>query len=108
MVTYEVTALVRLDLAAAYEQYMRERHVPDVLATGTFAAASFGRSGPGRYRVRYEAHSRDDLDRYLAAQAPRLRAHVVQRFPEGVELSREEWTVLASWPTVSRSAPEES
>jgi len=98
MVTYEVTATVREDLCAAYERYMRERHVPDLLATGAFLGASFGRSSPGRYRMRYEARSRADLDRYLREDAPRLRDHVNEVFPEGVSLAREEWTVLARWP----------
>jgi len=98
MVTYEVTSTVRADLCEAYERYMRERHVPDLLATGVFAGASFGRSAPGRYRTRYEARTRADLDRYLAEHAARLRAHVKELFPEGIELAREEWTVLEAWP----------
>ena len=57
MVTYEVTAEVRTDLDAAYESYMRERHVPDVLATGHFLAANLARSAPGRFRIRYEARA---------------------------------------------------
>ena len=98
MVTYEITATVPTGLCAAYEQYMQARHIPDVLATGAFAAASLGRAGPGRYRVRYEAHDRAALDRYLAEDAPRLRAHFAESLPAGVELTREEWTVLATWP----------
>ena len=97
MVTYEITAMVRPELAPAYERYMRERHIPDLLATGAFAAASFGRSEPGRYRVRYEAHSREALERYLAEHAPRLRADLQRQFPDGVDLTRDEWTVLQLW-----------
>jgi hypothetical protein len=98
MVTYEITATVRADLCEAYERYMRERHIPDLLETGSFAGASFSRSAPGRYRVRYEAHDRAALERYLAEHAPRLRRHMTESFPEGVEISREEWDVLAIWP----------
>ena len=98
IVTYEVTATVRADLSEAYERYMRERHIPDVLATGAFVGASFSRSAPGRYRVRYEAHGREALDGYLADHAPRLRQHFADTLPDGVTLSREEWDVLAAWP----------
>ena len=98
MVTYEITAAVRPDLCEAYERYMRERHIPDLLETGAFAGASLSRSSPGRYRIRYEAHSRDALDRYLTEHAPRLRRHFAETFADGVELAREEWSVLASWP----------
>jgi len=98
MVTYEITATVRAELCAAYERYMRERHIPDLLETGAFAGASLSRSAPGRYRIRYEAHSRAALDDYISAHAPRLRRHFAETFPAGVELTREEWAVLASWP----------
>jgi hypothetical protein len=100
MVTYEITATVRADLVSVYELFMRERHIPDLLATGHFEAASLGRSGPGRYRIRYEARTRESLDRYLAEDAPRLRAHLQSEFPDGIEVAREEWEIVESWPRV--------
>ena len=98
MIAYEVTATVRQDLCDSYERYMREHHVDEVLATGAFAGASFGRSSPGRYRIRYDAHDRASLDRYLAEHAARLRGAMARAFPAGVEYAREEWTELAAWP----------
>ena len=98
IVTYEITAEVREDLVPSYEAYMRGTHVPDLLATGHFVAASFGRAAPGRYRIRYEARDATALQCYLADHAPRLRAHFDGRFPEGIRLSREVWTVLEQWP----------
>lgn len=106
MVTYEITAAVRADLCETYERYMSERHIPDLLETGAFAGASLSRSAPGRYRIRYEARSRAALDRYLAEHAPRLRQHFAESFPAGVELAREEWSLLASWPRSRESAVE--
>lgn len=96
-VTYEITAIVRPDLRDAYEEYMLGRHIPDLLETGAFAAASIGRSTPGRYRVRYEAFSREALDGYLATHAAGLREHFAATFPEGIEVAREEWTLLSAW-----------
>lgn len=98
MLTYEITATVRPDLCDTYERYMRERHIPDLMQTRAFVAASFSRSAAGRYRIRYEARSREKLDGYLSAHAPRLRQHFTETFPEGIELSREEWTLVESWP----------
>jgi hypothetical protein len=98
MVTYEITATVRADLCDAYEKYMTERHIPDVLDTGAFAGASFSRTAPGHYRIRYEAHSRVALDRYLKDSAQALRAHFTETFPDGVQLTRQEWDILATWP----------
>ena len=97
MVTYEVTAVVRPDLAGAYETYMR-RHVVDVLATGRFFAASFARSTENRYRTRYHARDQESLDRYLAEDTARLRADFAKHFPSGVELSREIWQAIEVWP----------
>ena len=104
MVTYEVTAAVRPELAGAYERFMREQHIPDLLATGAFVAASFSRSAPGRYRIRYEAADRATLDRYLAEHAPRLREDLLRHFPSGVDLSREVWEVLAVLPPHAQTA----
>jgi hypothetical protein len=99
MLTYEITATARPDLCDAYERYMRDRHIPDLMRTGAFIAATFSRSAAGRYRIRYEARSREHLDAYLAQHAPRLRQHFNDTFPAGVELLREEWTVLEKWPS---------
>ena len=96
-VTYEITASVRPDLCGAYEDYMRDRHIPDLLATGAFAGATISRSAPGRYRVRYEAFSREALDGYLATHAAGLREHFATTFPEGIEVTREEWALLTEW-----------
>ncbi len=97
MVSYEVTAVVRADLADAYESYMR-RHIAHVLGTGKFRAATFARSGAGRYRTRYEAADQVSLDRYLAEDASALRADFSKHFPEGIELSREVWDTIEVWP----------
>lgn len=97
MVTYEITATVRSDLCAEYERFMSTRHIPDLMATGAFAGATLSRAAPGRYRARYEAHDGAALAGYLERDAPTLRRHFADAFPVGVELSREEWTVLASW-----------
>lgn len=97
MITYEITAQVRPDLIEKYEGYMLDRHIGDVLATGFFASATFSRSAEGRYRIRYEAVDQDSLDLYLNERAAELRKHFTDHFPEGIELTRENWSVLKSW-----------
>ena len=93
-VIYEITASVRNDLTEAFEKFLTNTHIPDLISTGAFTEAKFTRSTAGRYRIVYEARSRVALDSYLREQAPRLRKHVTETFPDGVELSREEWTLL--------------
>ena len=71
MVTYEITTVVEPQLAEAYEHYMRREHIPHLMATGCFVSASLARSSAGRYRIRYEAESQAELDRYLG-RTPRI------------------------------------
>lgn len=97
MVTYEVTTLVDPGQVEAYERYMRQRHIPDLLATGCFQEAVFTRAAVGRYRVRYEAPGEAALERYLAQHAPRLREEFASHFPGGVTVSREVWVALQRW-----------
>src|SRR5438309_11312001 len=94
MVTYEITAKVEPQLSVEYERYMADRQSPDLLATGYFASATFAKSGD-RYRIRYEAHSRESLDQYLKKDAERLRNDLKDHFPEGIEVSREFWDVIS-------------
>jgi hypothetical protein len=97
MIIYEVTAVVEAHLAEAYERYMRQHHIADVLASGCFQSADFASAAPRRYRMRYEASTDEDLERYLATHAARLREDAASRFPEGVVLSREVWTAIERW-----------
>ena len=101
MIIYEITAIVRTDLIEKYEKYMREQHIPDLLATGYFHGAKFTRSSENRYRIQYEANNRKALDEYLKTQAERLRADFLAHFGEGIEVSRENWEVLQNWWTDS-------
>jgi hypothetical protein len=91
MLIYEVTAVAAAGLSGDFERYMRGEHIRDVLATGYFTGAAFFRTSENRYCIRYDARSEEDLDRYLASDAPRLRADFLAHFPDGVEVSREIW-----------------
>ena len=97
MIIYEITATVRADLIEAYKKYMLEQHIPDLLATGFFSGARIARAGENRYRIQYEAHNQKALDEYLETEAVRLRADFLAHFPEGIELTRENWEVLQIW-----------
>lgn len=97
MVLYEVTVDVEPQLAEPFERYMRERHVPDIFATGCFRRIRFTRVSEGRFCTSYEAATQADLDRYLAEHAPRLRADFQEHVPAGARASREVRTVLQTW-----------
>jgi hypothetical protein len=97
MLIYEVTAVVAGAVREEFERFMAERHIPDVLATGKFAAAFFAGSD-GLYRIGYHCNSRDDLETYYAEHAAALRADVAERFPTGIELSRKELDIVKLFP----------
>ena len=97
MIIYEVTAIVEAPLVESYERYLRQQHIPDVLASGCFRSADLASATPGRYRIRYEASTGEDLERYLGTHAARLREDFGSHFPEGVVLAREMWTVIQRW-----------
>ena len=93
MLSYEVTIeLEDASLADALERYMLGKHLGEVLATGCFVAGRFESSAPGVYRSRYDVASQEDLDRYLAGHAPRLRGDFLEHFPAGVRVSRAVWS----------------
>jgi Domain of unknown function (DUF4286) len=97
MIAYEVAADVEPRLVAVYEQYMREKHIPEVLATGCFLSAAFARSSPDRYRASYMARTQADLDRYLEHHTAAMRSDFAAHFPEGVSLSREVRVIEERW-----------
>jgi len=97
MIIYEVTTTVATDAVPAYEAFMRERHILDVLATGCFVSASIACSLPGRYRICYVARDLDILDAYLATHASHLRSDLARHLGDKVEVSREVWTELQTW-----------
>ena len=94
MIIYEITAKVSVELIKDYEKYMREIHIPDLLRTEYFGKAYFTRSEENRYRVQYHAFNQKALDNYLEKDAPRLREHFTSHFPNGIELSRENWKII--------------
>ena len=101
MITYEVTAVVEERLTDRFERYMRQTHIPEVLATGCFQAAVFARASLGRYRTGYFAMTQADLDRYLESHTAGLWGDFAAHFPAGVSLSREVWVTLERWEGAS-------
>ena len=97
MLIYEVSGTVNPELVPEYERYMTERHIPDVLASGSFISAAIVRAGENRYRILYEVADDATLQRYLDEHAPALRSDFARHFPTGVQLSRDAWRVLQRW-----------
>jgi hypothetical protein len=100
MLIYEITATVDVELIADYEKYMTERHIPDLLATGHFAAAFFANNG-NVYRIGYHADTSEQFDEYIETHAERLRADFAEHFPNGVEVSRQVLEIVRLYPVAT-------
>jgi hypothetical protein len=57
----------------------------------------FSCASPGGFRTAYQANTQTDLDRYVQDHAPRFRAEFLERFPEGVHITRETWVQREVW-----------
>ena len=97
MLSYEVRVDVREDLMPDFERYMTGKHLPEILATGCFEAIHFEFLDGGVFRTRYQAASREDLNRYLRDHAPHFREDFAATLPEGCTVSREVWDALKSF-----------
>jgi hypothetical protein len=97
MVRYEVTLEVAPARAAELEAYMRQRHIPEILATGCFVAIRFERISPTRVRTCYEADSAAQLERYLRDHAGHFRADFRATMGDAAVPSRETWAEVESW-----------
>jgi hypothetical protein len=110
MISYEVTARLDAQIAGDYERYLRDVHIPDLMATGCFVEAAFARqeavdsvndsSSPTAsvcFRSSYVASDEAALQRYFREHADRLRGDALARFPSGLQLTREQWSVMERW-----------
>lgn len=78
MLLYNVTVGVDRDAEEEWLQYMREKHIKDVMSTGLFVSSKMYRvlhdedEGTISYSVQYFARTIEDVNRYLKQYAPVL------------------------------------
>lgn len=85
MVVYNVTISLDVNVAKEWLSWMKETHIPDVMATGFFRDSKLCRvhgeeEGGVTYAVMYTAISEDALNTYQAEHAPQLQAEHTQKF----------------------------
>lgn len=88
MILYNVTVKTDHSIAEAWLQWMKEEHIPEILATGCFTKASILRllevddsEGP-THAVQYFAESKANYNRYLDKFAAELRKKAFQKWGE--------------------------
>jgi len=85
MIVYNVTISIDKQIANDWLGWMREVHIPDVMATGHFRDSKICRihgeeEGGKTYAIIYTAFSEDDLNQYEKEHAPKLQAEHTEKF----------------------------
>lgn len=86
MIIYSVTVSVDEDVHEEWVSWMKQTHIPDVMATGFFLENRFAKvllakdEGGSTYSVQYLCSSMADLQKYQGSHAPRLQEDVKQRY----------------------------
>ena len=80
MIIYNVTINIEESIQTAWLDWMRNEHIPDMLATGKFSNALMTKvlveeeTGGITYSIQYRTDSMETLQRYYQEDAARLRA----------------------------------
>lgn len=85
MIIYNVTINVDADVAEEWLRWMKEVHIPDVMATGLFLDNRIMRimaeeEGGLSYAIQYTCADMATYERYRVEHAPRLQAETQQRY----------------------------
>ncbi|GAB3330611.1 DUF4286 family protein [Marivirga atlantica] len=86
MIIYNVTINVEKEVENQWVAWMKEKHIPDILATGFFDDYKMLRllnetENEGEtYAVQYFTDSLDKLEQYMVEHAPRLREAHLEKF----------------------------
>ncbi len=78
-VIYNVTVSLDHTIENEWVDWMRNKHIPDVMETGCFLESRMSKmndeeTGACTYAMTYVAYSFEDLEKYKSEHAPRLQA----------------------------------
>ncbi|GAB4293079.1 MAG: hypothetical protein Kow0098_13760 [Ignavibacteriaceae bacterium] len=95
MIVYSITAIIRSDIESQWTEWMKTRHIPDVIKTGYFVGFKFYKiitpqssSGNATYEINYFCESSEKLNDYLEKEAERLRKEHNDKFGSGISVAR--------------------
>ena len=101
MILYNVTINIHESVHDQWMQWMQEKHIVDVLATGKFSAARMVKvlveedMGGTTYSIQYTTDSKETLQRYYDEDAPRLREEGLQLFGDKMLAFRTELELIS-------------
>lgn len=103
MIIYNVTLNIDESIHDKWLDWMKKKHINDVLATGQFISARLVKvlvneeMGGTTYSVQYTAQSREHLENYYQNHANRLRQEGLQLFADKMLAFRTELEVLTEF-----------
>jgi hypothetical protein len=99
---YIVHVQIDREAATQWEPWMKDHHIPEVLATGCFVQCLMARveaqDTPDRlgYRMIYQAHDADTLARYQRDHGPALQKDHTERYQGRFNAHRELLPLIAT------------
>jgi len=103
MILYNVTTNIDESVHHQWLQWMQQKHIPEVLATGKFTSARLVRVlveeelGGLTYAIQYTTDSKETLQRYYDEDAPRLRAEGSRLFGDKMLAFRTELEFISEF-----------
>lgn len=92
MIIYNVTVNVDAAVHDEWLRWMKEEHIPEVMATGAFLENKIcrvlGDDEGFTYAIQYTCAEMATYERYRREHAPRLQAETAKRYPGRVEAFR--------------------
>ena len=101
MILYNVTINIHESVHDQWMQWMQEKHINDVLATGKFSSARMVKvlveeeMGGTTYSIQYTTDSKETLQKYYDEDAPRLRDEGYRLFGEKMLAFRTELELIS-------------
>ncbi|MFS4466646.1 DUF4286 family protein [Maribacter sp. 2210JD10-5] len=101
MYIYNVTTNIDESVENEWLQWMKEIHIPDMLATKKFTNAKICRvlveeeMGGVTYSVQFTTVNKETLERYYTEDAERLRTDALQRFTNKFVAFRTELEIIS-------------
>jgi len=85
MILYSVTVNIDLEKEKEYVEWMKQIHIPEVMATGLFTESKFFKllhevEEGVNYSAQYYAESLEEIQEYQASHAPELQQKLKLKF----------------------------
>ena len=85
MIIYNVTINIENDVREEWLQWMKQKHIPDVMATGYFTENKICKvlvdeEQGTTYSIQYTCANLEDLEEYRRDHAPRLQKEVNDKY----------------------------